>query len=454
MNNLISKYNIPVPRYTSYPPANFFHERFSETDFWQAVERSNSEQPEHLSFYIHIPYCKRMCYYCGCNSFPMAREAEVQQYMAALSAEIDRVCERIDKRRKISQIHYGGGSPTSVPLHYLQKINRQLLGKFDCIDNPEIAVECHAGYMDGADFEQLIAAGFNRISIGIQDFNLRVLAACNRMATRLAPEEIFAILRHHNVRVNLDFIYGLPLQTPESFAQTIQKAADLQPDRLVTFSYAHVPHLFPHQKLMERNPLPENETKNAIYRAAQEILLAAGYVQVGIDHFVKADDELFAAQQHHTLHRNFQGYCTRRTTGQVYAFGVTAISQLASAYAQNTKNIAEYIKTINNGRAAVKKGYTLNADEQVTREAVTQLMCNERIDWQDIALRMGRSVADAKLATAYSDARMREFANDGIIHFDDTTIEMREKGLPFVRNVAASLDKLLINTDKMFSKPV
>ena len=454
MNNLISKYNTPVPRYTSYPPANFFHEHFSESDLLQAIELSNHQEPRHVSFYIHIPYCRRMCYYCGCNSYPRTTDAEEEAYIDAVIKEIERVCSKIDKKRKIAQIHYGGGSPTSINLKYIQRINGLLFSKFECIENPEIAIECHAGYMNEQHFRSLVNAGFNRMSIGIQDFDTSVLKSCNRLPTLLPVEEIFALLRENNIRINLDFIYGLPKQTPESFSKSIQKAIDLSPDRLVTFSYAHLPRLFPRQRFLEKEGLPSEKQKDDIYHTSRQLLLNAGYVQVGLDHFVREDDELFQAAQTQTLHRNFQGYCPRRTTGQVYAFGVTAISQLTSAYAQNTKNISEYIETVNRGHIPVKKGYSLNFDEQITREVITELMCNEQINWQELAVRMQRSIDEVKAATAYSEKKMRAFEQDGIIVFDDRKIIMKQKGSPFVRNVAASLDKLLINSDKTFSKPI
>lgn len=455
MNKLISKYNVPVPRYTSYPPANFFHSNFSEGDLIQAIDESNSKEPSHLSFYIHIPYCKRMCHFCGCNSFPKpTKDEEEEDYVNAVLKEIALVCAHIDSSRKIAQIHYGGGSPTAIDLNLIKKINRLLLSKYACIDNPEIAIECHAGYLTKKDFETLIDAGFNRMSIGIQDFNEEVLKAANRAPTLLHIDEIFKLLRVNNVRINLDFIYGLPLQTEESFATTIKKAISLSPDRLVTFSYAHVPHIFPRQKILEKKGLPTEQQKKNLYNTAQDILLAAGYKQIGLDHFVKEEDELYTALQTFSLHRNFQGYCTRRTTGQVYAFGATAISQLSTAYAQNTKDLAEYIETVNTGHIPVRKGYVLSEEEQITREVISELMCNEKLDWPALASRLQLTVEEVKSFTNYSEDKMQEFAADGIIHFDANNIVMQQKGSPFVRNVAASMDRLLVNSDKTFSKPI
>lgn len=454
MDPIIARYNVPVPRYTSYPPANFFRDDYDEKDLIRAIDASNRQEPAHLSFYIHLPYCNRMCHYCGCNAYPRTRGSSNSDYVDAVIREAEIVCRHIDPDRKIAQIHYGGGSPSTFDTDLIRKINETLFSRFGTIDDPEIAIECHPGYMRESTYERLADAGFNRMSIGIQDFNPAVLKASNRLPSLLPMKELFALLRERQIRINLDFIYGLPLQTVESFTDTIAQAIDLAPDRLVTFSYAHMPHLFPRQKLLERKGLPSEELKNNLYHAAQQLLLLGGYRQIGLDHYVKEEDELYRALSSGTLHRNFQGYCTRRTTGQVYAFGVTAISQLTGAYAQNTKSIEEYIKTIRNGHLPVKKGYTLNREEQVTREVITTLMCNGEIHWQELAERLHLTREEVQAMTAYSEEKMRRFADDGLILFDSEQIVMREKGSPYVRNVAASLDKLLIHTDKTFSKPI
>ncbi|MDD2513088.1 MAG: oxygen-independent coproporphyrinogen III oxidase [Proteiniphilum sp.] len=454
MNKLIDKYNVPVPRYTSYPPANFFRDEYDEKDLIRAIDASNRQEPAHLSFYIHLPYCNRMCYYCGCNAYPRTKRCSDREYVDAVMREIQLVCTHIDPKRKIAQIHYGGGSPSTVDSTLIRQLNEALFSRFQTIDDPEIAIECHPGYMEERDFQLLIDAGFNRMSIGIQDFNTDVLKASNRLPSLLPMEQLFALLRERKIRINLDFIYGLPLQTVESFSYTIDQAIALAPDRLVTFSYAHVPNIFPRQKLLARKGLPSDECKNNLFHAAQQLLLQGGYRQIGLDHYVKEEDELFRALSSGTLHRNFQGYCTRRTTGQVYAFGVTAISQLAGAYAQNTKSIEAYIKTVNSGHIPVIRGYRLNDEEQITREVITDLMCNEAICWQQIASRLRRSVGEVQSATAYSEEKMKSFEEDGIILWEDEQIVMREKGSPFIRNVAASLDKLLTHTDKTFSKPI
>ena len=451
---LLEKYNVPVPRYTSYPPANYFHDGFNNYDYADAIQKSNRQQPESISFYFHIPFCQRLCHYCGCNSYACPKPEIVDRYVKALHKEIDLVLPLLDETRKISQLHYGGGTPTILPAIELKELNRHVSEKFDTIENPEIAIECHPGWMTEKDWVQLTLAGFNRLSIGIQDFDKQVLKTVHRKQSQLQPEEIVTLLRSCGVRLNMDFLYGLPHQTEASFAATIERAAALKPDRLVTFSYAHVPWAFPRQQVLEKAGLPSSDEKSRMFEAARKILCEADYQPIGLDHFVRKDDELCTALQNGQLHRNFQGYCTRRTTGQVYAFGVTGISQLGTAYAQNTKDIMEYIEKVEAGILPVAKGYSLSRDEQITREVIEMLMCNYRIDWNELSEQLSLPAESIRQATAYDETRLREFATDGLIEFDGNRIRMTPEGRLFVRNIAASLDKLMLGTNKSFSKPV
>ncbi|MDR0962766.1 MAG: oxygen-independent coproporphyrinogen III oxidase [Mediterranea sp.] len=451
---LLSKYNTPVPRYTSYPPANYFH-TYTNDAYRNAVEKSNAAADNHLSFYLHIPFCRHLCHYCGCNSYLMARPEVAEAYVDALHREIDLLLPLLHTDRRIAQIHYGGGSPTVLPLHHIRALNEHLLSAFATIEQPEIAIECHPAYLTADNWKELTRCGFNRYSIGVQDFNHTVLQTVNRRPSCLPMEEIFAILRDTDARINLDFLYGLPHQTVESFAESIAQAIALQPDRLVTFGYAHVPWVNKRQLILEKAGLPSNEEKNRIFAHTADMLQQAGYVRVGMDHFVRPDDELNVALQTGRLHRNFQGYCTRRTTAQVYAFGVTGISQLETAYAQNSKEIPEYIDTLNAGKLCIKKGYDLDRNEQLTREVIESLMCNYRINWSELSHRLHLTVAELKAATAYDEKKLRAFADDGLITYTDDTIVVTTEGAPFVRNVAASLDRLMQQpSDKTFSKPI
>ena len=257
-------------------------------------------------------------------------------------------------------------------------------------------------------------------------------------------EDVFTVLRDGGAKINLDFLFGLPHQTAENFCQTIERAISLQPDRLVMFSYAHVPWLKKQQLILEKAGLPASEEKERMFNEAAKLLLSAGYVRVGLDHFVRPDDELYTALQNGQLHRNFQGYCTRRTTAQVYALGVTGISQLETAYAQNTKDIREYVETVNSGRLPIRKGYPLSHEQQLVREVIDTLMCNYQVTLSD----------KQRAAVNFDESRLLEMQADGIVTVSGNTIRMTHESSPFVRNVAALLDPLMQNTTKSFSKPI
>ena len=451
---IIQKYNVPVPRYTSYPPANYFEASFDEEDYRKAIRQSDGQQPAEISFYLHIPFCAQLCHYCGCNSYPYADKEQTNQYIRALHKEIELITGELNPARKIAQIHYGGGTPTLLPAEKIKALNEDLLQRFETIDRPEIAIECHPGWLNREQWKQLMQCGFNRYSIGVQDFNPEVLKLVNRQPAQLPVEEITAMLHDQGARVNLDLLYGLPHQSVAGFTETLERAIRIRPDRLVAFSYAHVPWAFPRQKILETYGLPDSETKSRLYETARRLLTEAGYKAIGLDHFVWPDDELYQALQHGQLHRNFQGYCTRRTTGQVYAFGVTAISQLASAYAQNTKDLSAYIRLVGENRLPVCKGYSLTEQEQITRTVIETLMCNYQIDWDHVAQQCRKSPEEVKAAIGYNEARLREFAADRLIRFTSRKLEMTEAGALFVRNVAASFDKLMLHSEKSFSKPV
>ena len=451
--DIIEKYNRPVPRYTSYPPANYFS-NFTEADYLDMVKQSNQARQNQISFYLHIPFCRHLCHYCGCNSYPQAKPEVVKAYVEALHKEIDLVAKHISDGRQISQIHYGGGSPTALPIAMIKELNEHLLSVAPTIERPEIAIECHPGYLDANDWQQLTECGFTRYSLGVQDLHAEVLKVVNRRESLMPVGEIISMLHESGATVNLDFLYGLPLQTIQSFRENIEQAAAWRPDRLVTFSYAHLPKMFPRQQILDKVGLPANEEKNGMYEAAASVLTAAGYQPIGLDHFVLPDDELAVALGKGQLHRNFQGYCTRRTTAQVYAFGVTGISQLDDCYAQNGRDIHEYIDTISKGQLYITRGYHLTAQEKLVRQVVETLMCNYALNWNDVAAHVGASADEVRQACHYSEQRLAEMQADGLLRFDDDHIEVNTCGRPFVRCVAAALDPLMAHNDKQFSKPI
>ena len=453
---LLEKYNSPVPRYTSYPPANYFTGEVSENRYIEAVKNSNHDHPRKISLYIHIPFCKRLCFYCGCNTLPLATITEMEKYVTALKKEIKMVAALIDKDRQVSQIHYGGGTPNILPVEWIAEINELIFSLFQMTEKPEIAIECNPAHLSFDYVDQLKKARFNRFSIGIQDFSNAVLKTVNREPSMLPMEDLLQRIKSgtDHTAVNLDFIYGLPGQTVESFMDSIHKAAELRPDRLVTFSYAHVPWIKKAQKILDTIGLPSGELKMKMYSESHDYLLSHGYKSIGLDHYVLESDELYVALQNKSLHRNFQGYCTRQTTGQVYAFGVSSISQLEKGYAQNIKSASAYIESINSGHLPIEIGYMLNNQEIIVREVINQLMCNMNIHWPELAARLKVTEQDIKEAISFDIEDLKKFEADGILILTKDGLEITSVGTLFIRNVAASFDPLTNTQSKQFSKSV
>lgn len=453
---LLNKYNVPVPRYTSYPPANHFRDTFGSDDYRRLLIESDKGKPQNLALYFHIPFCKKICYYCGCNACSIGNGESIIPYMAALIKEVQLVKGFIDKGRRVSQVHFGGGTPNSIDVKLLRNLIDYLKSEFTFIDESEIAIECNPAYLDFNYIDELIDAGFNRFSLGIQDFDNKILRLVNRQPSSIPPAELLKYIRNtgKNIKVNFDFIYGLPQQTVDSFSLTIQEAIKIRPDRLVTFSYAHVPWVKKHQLILEKSGLPSSEEKMNMFLLSYELLKEAGYKPIGLDHFVLPEDDLFIALTENKLHRNFQGYCTRRTTGQVYAFGVTAISQLENGYSQNTKILKDYISDINDGRLPVERGYILNEEQKIIREVITELMCNKKINLALSSLSLGISVADLKKTINFDEKQLKVFSDESLLRYSDNEIEVTEKGTLFIRNIAALFDSGYKQQADTYSKPV
>lgn len=453
---LLEKYNQAVPRYTSYPTANNFTDPLGAERYLELIELSNSRLPGNMAFYVHIPFCRKICYYCGCNSCRLSSEAEHLKYHEALKKEIRLVSSRLDKNRSVTQVHFGGGTPNAVPVEYLVEILSLFRSVFNFVPDAEIAVECNPALLNKKYIDRLKEAGFNRFSLGIQDFNKDVLGIVNRDPSAIPVDELIAYIHEGESKtaVNLDFIYGLPAQTATTFEETIKKAAEMRPDRLVTFSYAHVPWLKKNQVVLEKYGLPLPQQKVEMFLRAYNHLKRSGYMPVGFDHYVLPEDELYLALERNMLHRNFQGYCTRRTTGQVYAFGVSAISQLEPAYIQNVKSLKEYTVLLENNIIPVEKGRILNETEKITREIITHLMCNKSIDWEMMSEMLGASISVIKDSVRISKEALKGFADDGLIEFDDNNILVTETGSMFIRNIAASLDPAFVPADNKYSKSV
>lgn len=453
--SLISKYNQAIPRYTSYPPATSFHNGYTGNDFLRSVETSNHQSPNAISLYLHIPFCPKLCLYCGCTTLISKKEDLIESYLDALIREIDLVSQRLDLTRPVTQIHWGGGTPNALTVAQIDRIMDHLRKTFNIGNETEIAIECNPAHLTEVYVNALMKMGFNRISLGIQDFNRDVLKNVHREPSLLPVQTLVDLIRQQNGKVNFDFIYGLPGQTEASFSDTIYQALQLKPDRLVTFSYAHVPWVKPHQTTLEKIGLPTPEEKLAMFGEASRIMSEeGGYTVIGLDHFALSDDELSLALKNGTLHRNFQGYCTRETTGQVYAFGMSAISQMQEAYAQNHKDIKTYITKINGQQPATEKGYVLSVEEQYIREIIQDLMCNNFLDWNATAQRLNTTAGELKKITEYTSEKMEPFLNDGLITLTDNQIAISEHGRFVIRNIAAALDPKLNGTQNCFSKSI
>lgn len=453
--DLIEKYNVPVPRYTSYPPANFFEDSFGTADYLKSVVQSNQEKPENISIYIHIPFCTQLCLYCGCNTHITRDQDLMRRYVDAVKTEIGMIRPLLAQNRKVSQIHWGGGTPNALPSSYIGEIMSLLTSGFGFIDKPEIAIECNPASLDEKYIADLASFGFNRISLGVQDFREDVLNAVHREVPVIPIEELVRMIKSQpGMSVNLDFIYGLPFQTGESFAKTIAKAIEISPDRLVTFSYAHVPWVKKAQQSLEKYGLPSADEKVKMFETSWAQMSAAGYVPIGLDHYARPEDEMAQALQSRTLHRNFQGYCTRETTGQVYAFGVTGISQLENVYAQNARTVSEYLEYIDKGEALVVKGYTLTSTEKIIRQIINEIMCNQYLSWKSIGKHFNQKPEEIKALLKFSNDKLDGFVVDNLLEYNDDEIIINNTGRFVLRNIAAVFDIHVGDPTRKFSKSV
>lgn len=454
---LISKYNIPVPRYTSYPPANLFSNQYGAKEQQSDIIRSNEIGARALSYYIHIPFCRQLCHFCACNKLPIPRiESEMARYFSYLDKEIALIQELLDPDRPIAQIHFGGGSPTSVPLHHITSVVDLLTSRHMLLSDAEVAIEAHPGYLSNEQWQLLIDHRFTRFSIGIQDFDTEVLTTANRRPSKENIRDVVAMIHDAGKQVNLDFIYGLPGQTADSFERTIEQALDIRPDRLVTFSYAHVPWIHPQQMILERKGLLSTEQKKALYDRAAALITSTGYIQVGLDHFVLPDDPLAIALGEHRLHRNFQGYCPSDLSGQVYALGVTGISQLYDSYAQNEKELKPYYTALDSGLLPTRIGYKLSPHECLARDIITDLMCNYRCRPLKHAANYGMNTNKLEELEILRFDRLMEMAEDGLLTITSQgELIMNPEAHLFVRNIASTFD-IHYNSEhpQGYSKPI
>ena len=453
---LLKKYNKSGPRYTSYPTAPHFHTGFDDTQYRDAVLRSCLESPDgNISLYFHFPFCKSLCYFCACNVIVTHNESRIDRYLSFLKREIEMVSDLVGRHRQVTQMHWGGGTPTYLSPAQMDDINGFIRRHFNFHGDAEVSIEIDPRRLTPEHLPTLRRIGFNRVSFGIQDVDEKVQETINRVQSDDQNTYVIRESRHLNFdSINVDLIYGLPYQTLESYQATLDNIIDLDPDRLAVFNYAHVPWLKKHQELLPEDAMPSSSERLAILELINERLTEAGYVAIGMDHFAKPDDELTLALNNHTLYRNFQGYSTR-SDAEVFAMGVTAISQLDRAYAQNVKTMKEYEERINDGRLPTMAGIDLTLDDRIRRFVITELMCNNRVLKTEVAEKFG---VDFDSYFAGFEASMEPFLLDGLVELKSDRISVNDSGRMIIRNIAMCFDAYLekADTDKkpMFSRTV
>ena len=452
---LLKRFNQPGPRYTSYPTAPVFSTEFTSDDFEREIietNRANASTP--LSLYFHFPYCDTLCYFCGCNMMVTQKREHISQYNDYLKKEIDLIAPLVSRSRKIEQMHWGGGTPTYLFPDEILDIGGFIKKRFDFSDEIEASVEIDPRGLTREHLQALREVGFNRTSFGVQDFKLKVQEAVNRVQSEEITRRTVEWARELGYKsINLDLIYGLPHQTLETFAETIEKIIDISPNRIAVFNYAHVPWLKKHQVMINEKDLPTADERLQILKMTIEKLTGAGYEYIGMDHFAKPTDELAVAQKNGTLYRNFQGYSTKAGC-DVYAFGLSAISQFQNIYAQNLKNLRDYYKRIDAQIPATNVGYRMTADDHVRKETINQLMCHLEIDKRGIEAKFGIDFEDYFAADI---PKLVVFIKEGLLENNADKIEVKGAGILVIRNIAMCFDAYLekMRKDKpVFSKTV
>ncbi len=449
---LVRKYNIPGPRYTSYPTAPQFSESIDRTALLTEVKRDNADGTTPLSLYFHLPFCESLCWYCGCNTVITRRLASAGEYVDLLIKELELTAPLLDTRRPVTQLHFGGGTPTFLPPAEIDRLARAIHGIFTFSADAEISVEIDPRRLTKEHVEAFRRLGCNRASLGVQDTNPQVQVAIHRWQPLELTKQAIDWLRAAGYQsVSVDLIYGLPLQTTDSFAHTLDEIIGLNPDRLAVFSYAHVPWIKPAQKIFDdRQQLPTTEVKLAMLNTATQKLVAAGYAQIGMDHFARPEDELAVAFVEGTLHRNFQGYTTR-AGASLYGFGMSSISQTDGSFRQNYKDLPEYIDAITAGRLPIERGYLLSADDRRRRTIITDIMCARGLDFARLSQQLGLDFAST-YATELSG--LDDLVADGLVVRSATGIDVTPLGRLFVRIIAMRFDAHLAKQRNGFSKVV
>lgn len=444
--DLVRKYNVAAPRYTSYPPAT----HFAEIDKEQILDRVRIPSERDLSLYFHLPFCQSLCWYCGCTTVITTKQNASAIYLEHLNREIAMMAALLQPKRKAVQLHFGGGTPTFLLPDEIRALGNTIQSHFTFADNIEASAEIDPRRLVADHVKALKEAGFNRASLGVQDFDPTVQRAVHRIQPRDLTEQSINWLREAGFEsINIDLIYGLPHQTPESFSKTLDEVIELNPDRLAIFNYAHVPWLKPAQNILKVLPTPE--TKLQLLKLTIERLGAAGYIYIGMDHFARANDELAVAQRNKTLQRNFQGYSTRGQT-DIYAFGMSSISQASGAYWQNHKELPDYYRAITANEFPISKGYILTDDDLIRREVIMRLMCDMGLDFARLSNQLG---IDFTTYFAEDLASLGDIEADGLIQRDEHGITVTNLGRLLIRNIAVHFDAYHAKrTGHSFSKSI
>lgn len=433
---LIDKYNIPGPRYTSYPTVPFWDEtQFSITQWKQQLSESFTvhNASEGISLYIHLPYCESMCTFCGCNKRITKQHRVEKPYIETVLNEWELYCDLLTERPRIKEIHLGGGTPTFFSPKHLEDLLRGILSKATIVSGHEFSFEGHPNNTTREHLETLYKLGFTRVSFGIQDYNPIVQKAINRIQTLEQVEKVTKLARAIGyTSVSHDIIFGLPFQTLEHVAHTITKTIALQPDRIAFYSYAHVPWIKGNgQRGYDESHLPRGKEKRAQYTEGKKLLEKHGYIEIGMDHFALKQDALYLAMKNNSLYRNFMGYTATKTNVMI-GLGVSSIGDSWTGFSQNVKDISEYKSLLNNGEFPILRGHLLTEEDLVIRKHILNLMCQFKTTWSlpDFEVVDFRLVAES----------LKEMVEDGLVIVGSQSIIVKPQGKPFIRNICMALD--------------
>jgi oxygen-independent coproporphyrinogen-3 oxidase len=438
--DLIQKYDRPGPRYTSYPTAPEWTEAFGPERYAEHLARADGDGGP-LSVYVHLPFCREMCRFCGCNVIATHDRTRADAYLDVLAKEVALVAARLPHRRAVSQLHWGGGTPTFLDERQLERCHAIVAGHFQFTPDAEKAVEIDPAITTKSQVTALARLGFNRISMGVQDFDARVQEVVGRIQGEKETSDLVRHARELGFKgVNLDLIYGLPYQTPDTWKRTLDRIVAIHPDRLAVFGFAYVPWAKPHQRLLPQEALPRTEQRVELFLLAVEAFTRAGYRLIGLDHFALETDEMARAQDGGTLTRNFQGY-TVRPAADTVAFGMTSISDLGGAYAQNAHKLKDWGDKVEAGVLPVERGASVTEEDVLRRFVINRVMCLLRLDLKEVEERFGP--VSRKAIETDLKAGVQELQDDGLVTFDGSLLRVTPLGQLLVRNVAMLFDAYL-----------